>query len=502
MATSKYCSRKQEDLLQLLTEVSKLAAEYISQHYDREHTKVIDFHTPEELKKLFDFTLPKEGVGLSSDLSSVRDTIKDILKFSVRTGSPRYFNQLWSGTDLANIVAEYITAFTNASTYTYEVAPVYSIMEIELVNHLNKIVGWSGGDGILTPGGSVSNLMALLCARARLFPYTKLEGMRDSDKLVAFTSVHSHYTIKRAAFMMGIGMNNVVNVPVGPDGKMDTQLLEAAVRKAIADGKKPFFVNSTAGSTVLGIFDPIPAIADICEKYNMWLHVDGALGGAVLLSQDKRRLLKGVERADSLCFCLHKMLGFNQQCSVFLSKHENVLKNTNASNADYLFHDHDETPYDLGDKTLLCGRRQDSLKAWLSWKVHGDKGFEERIDHNFANAQYCAQRLRERKDKFELLAEPECIQVCFFFVPKSVRGLPKGPERDRKLGLLTPMIRREIQKSGRMLVNYNPLHASEPNFAFLPNHFRIVFSNPEQTREDVDFALDEIERLGENLSVE
>merc|ERR1712232_1346527 len=170
----------------------------------------------------------------------------------------------------------------------------------------------------------------MLCARQHLHPHVKMEGYRPEDKLVAFTSCHAHYTIKRGAFMMGLGMNNVVYVAVDKDGHMCPSALEDAIKKCIQEGKKPFYVNATAGTTVLGVYDPIDACADVCQKYNMWLHVDGALGASALMSPTHKHLMKGVNRADSVTWCLHKMLGMNQQCSAFISRHNNILKKTNS----------------------------------------------------------------------------------------------------------------------------------------------------------------------------
>jgi len=121
------------------------------------------------------------------------------------------------------------------------------------------------------------------------------------------------------------------------------------------------------------------------------------------------------------------------------------------------------------------------------------------VDANFANAQYFASELEKRSDKFELLFEPECTQVCFFYLPKCIRGMPKSKGRDEICGQFVPMLRRRIQVAGSMLVNYNPLSESLPNFPFVPNHWRIVWANPEQTFKDALFVLDEMDRLGEDM---
>jgi len=501
MSSSKYCSREPQDLMQIFGRIAQYAAKYVGQHYDFDNTRVINFVPPDKLKEIIDFPLPAEGCGLTSDLKGIEKYLEQVLEYSVRTGSPRYFNQLWSGTDIACIVAEWVSAFTNSSTYTYEVAPVYSLMEIEVINHLLKFVGYEGGDGILASGGATCNFMGLLCARDKLFPDSKTTGNPEGKKLVAFTSAHSHYTIKRSTWMMGMGLDAAINVSVDADGKMSPRALDEAITKAKAEGLTPFCVNATCGTTVLGVFEDLNGIADVCQKHGVWLHVDGAWGGSVLVSKKWRHKMAGVERADSVTWCLHKMMGINQQCAAFLTKESHLLKKVNASHADYLFHFDDTRPYDLGEKTLNCGRHQDSFKAWLSWKVHGDKGMEQRVDTDFANALYFTEELKKRSDKFELLFEPECTQVCFFYLPKCIRGMPKSKERDELCGKYVPMLRRKIQLAGSMLVNYNPLSESLPNFPFVPNHWRIVWANPEQTFEDALFVLDEMDRLGEDMTL-
>lgn len=500
MSMPDYAPRSKEELLQVFSVVANYAASYIAEHYEEE-TKVVQFVPPQQLREVIDLALPKEGVRLTKDLASVRGVIDQVLKYSIRTGSPRYFNQLWSGTDLAVVIAEMISAFTNSSTYTYEVAPVYSLMEMELLDALAKKIGYTEYDGILTPGGAIANLQGMLCARHHAIPDARLNGY-GGKKLVCFTSRHSHYTIKRGANIMGLGMNAARYIAVDASGKMKPTALEEAIQAAKDAGETPFFVNATCGTTVLGMCEDINAIADVCQKHGVWLHVDAAWGGSALFSRKHRHYCAGIERADSVAWALSKMLGMSQQCAAFFSKWPMILKQTNASNADYLFHDDDTKPFDLGDKTLNCGRRQDSFKAWLSWRVHGEDGFEQRIDRNFANAARFAEAARARAPSFEVLFEPECPQVCFFCVPPSMHGMEMSEHRDLLLGEVVRIVRRRIQLDGLMLVNYNPLHASPPDFNFIPNHFRIVFANPEQGEKEIQFVLDHIEKLMADITLE
>jgi glutamate/tyrosine decarboxylase-like PLP-dependent enzyme len=293
--------------------------------------------------------------------------------------------------------------------------------------------------------------------------------------------------------------------------------------KAKAEGKVPFFINATAGTTVLGAYDPLHEIADIAKKYGIWAHLDACWGGHALLSKKHRHLMNGCEKVfppllsftrffwfvwfcfcfaqfvclrfkfDSIAWTATKCLGLPQQCAALLMKEEHILTKCNAMGKDYLFHEHEEKDWDLGEKTLNCGRRVDALKLWISWKVFGDKGFEERVNHAFSQAQHMTEQILKQKDKFKLLAQPESLNVCFWYIPPSARQLPDGPEKDKKLDHATVTIRHRMQREGKVLVNYSDLHGYDAHF------FRMITCNPGATPADMDFVLSEIDRLGSDL---
>lgn len=173
------------------------------------------------------------------------------------------------------MAGEWLTATANTNMFTYEIAPVFILMENVVLSKMREIIGWSGGDSILAPGGSISNLYAFLAARHRMFPDYKEHGSRAlPGDLVMFTSDQSHYSVKSCASVGGLGTENCVQVPSDETGHMITSELERLILERKARGQIPFFVNATAGTTVLGAFDPLNEIADICQKYNCWFHVD------------------------------------------------------------------------------------------------------------------------------------------------------------------------------------------------------------------------------------
>uniref|UniRef100_A0A8C6ZK95 Cysteine sulfinic acid decarboxylase-like n=1 Tax=Nothoprocta perdicaria TaxID=30464 RepID=A0A8C6ZK95_NOTPE len=371
-------------------------------------------------------------------------------------------------------------ARTVPSRYTYEIAPVFVLMEEAVLAKLRELLGWSAGDGIFAPGGSVSNMYAMNVARFHRFPRSKREGSWALPRLALFTSRESHYSIQKGAAFLGIGTDNVYLVGTDERGKMLPEQLEKEIERARAEGSEPFFVNATCGTTVLGAFDPLRRVADVCQRHGLWLHVDAAWG---------------VPTADSVAWNPHKMLSVGLQCSAFLLRDSSgLLQRCHGAGATYLFQPDKfyDVSYDTGDKSVQCGRRVDCLKLWLLWKALGTEGLElRRARTRLLARRYLAEELK-RREGFQLVLEPEFVNLCFWFVPPSLRGQEGSADYCSRLGKVAPAIKERMMRSGSMMVGYQP-HGARVNF------FRQVVTNPAVTRADLDFFLDEIERLGRDL---
>lgn len=282
-----------------------------------------------------------------------------------------------------------------------------------------NIFGFNGphAGGVSTQGGSASNTTSVLIARNSLYPETKANG-NGNYQFVIFTSAHGHYSLEKAAQLLGIGTNNVKAVPVDAQGRMIPSELERLIQETKDEGRTPLYVNATAGTTVLGSFDPFVEISKICKAHNLWFHVDGSWGGPAIFSSKQKHKLSGVELADSLAVNPHKMMGAPLTCSFLLGPDLNNFHKANTLRAGYLFHEVDDggEVWDLADLTLQCGRRGDSLKLALSWIYYGRSGFEAQVDHAFDIAAYFADQIAQRTN-FVLVSEnpPPCLQVCFYF---------------------------------------------------------------------------------------
>ncbi|XP_013376403.1 PREDICTED: cysteine sulfinic acid decarboxylase isoform X2 [Chinchilla lanigera] len=434
-----------------LRDVFEIIVEEAIQKGTSTSEKVCEWKEPEELKQLLDLELQSCGEAQEQILEHCRA----VIHYSVKTGHPRFFNQLFSGLDPHALAGRIITESLNTSQYTYEIAPVFVLMEEEVLKKLRALVGWSSGDGVFCPGGSISNMYAMNLARYRRYPDCKQKGLRALPPLAIFTSQECHYSINKGAAFLGFGIDSVRVVKADERGKMISEDLERQINLAEAEA---------------------------------------AWGGSVLLSQTHRHLLDGIQRADSVAWNPHKLLGAGLQCSALLLQDtSNLLKHCHESQASYLFQQDKfyDVALDTGDKVVQCGRRVDCLKLWLLWKAQGGQGLEQRIDRAFALAQYLVEEVKKREG-FELIMEPEFVNVCFWFVPPSLRGKRESPDYSQRLSQVAPVLKERMVKEGSMMIGYQP-HGTRGNF------FRVIVANPMLTRADMDFLLDELERLGQDL---
>uniref|UniRef100_A0A3Q2XVU2 Glutamate decarboxylase 3 n=1 Tax=Hippocampus comes TaxID=109280 RepID=A0A3Q2XVU2_HIPCM len=361
-------------------------------------------------------------------------------------------------------------------------SPVFTLMEEVLLKKMHSIVRWSDdeGDGIFSPGGTMSNLYSMLVARYYFYPEVKTRGMGALPHLALFTSEHSHYSVKKSAAVLGLGIDNVFIVKCDERGKMIPEELEASILAAEEKNMVPFYVNATAGTTLYGAFDPLHAIADICQRHTLWMHVDASWGGGLLLSDRHRMKLQGIERAWSVTWNPHKMMGVPLQCSAILIKKKGLLQKCNELGAPYLFQKDKcyDVSYDTGDKSIQCGRHVDVFKLWLMWKA------KVTSDVPFALGPRHTCRL--------FFTQPEHSNVCFWYIPPSLRGMPPGTDRDKRLHQVAPQIKGRLMEKGSVLIGYQPTRTKV-------NFFRCVFANPATQPEDIDFLLEEIALLGHDL---
>lgn len=367
---------------------------------------VADRIEAQELYSTIDLQL-EDSAMVDEDFKSL---LREVLVSTPKTATHLFFNQLFGGRQSKAILGDLLAVMLNNSMYTYKVAGPQVGIEQEIIRQSCNLVGYGPqSNGTIPTGGSMSNYMALVMGRDAKDPHCRLDGVRKP--LIAYTSKESHYSNAKNVSFAGMGRNNLRYIPADSLGRMIPEKLEEQIQQDIADGYIPTYVNATAGTTVLGAFDPIDKIADITEKYDIWLHVDGAYCGSVIFSEKYKHLLKGVERSNSFSYNAHKMIGTPLTCSVILVRDKKHLYNSFSNDADYLYQT-DGDDFNLGKTSFQCGRRNDALKFWTLWKSVGTSGLKQIVDQQFYLADVARDYVRNHPD-YTLYSFDDSISICF-----------------------------------------------------------------------------------------
>lgn len=461
--------------LNILSEAFDKIKKYLQNNSDNAKP-VVKFKLPAELNEIIDFPVKQTRVSEQEFL----ELLDKYLEYSVRTGNKQFLNQLYSGFNFPAFIGEVFTILANTSMYTYEVAPVATMIETEMIRLMNSYTGYTNGDGTFVSGGSNANLVAMFSARNKIFPEGRFNGYDRNLNLKAFINEQAHYSFETAANVLGIGAKNIIKVRADQNGRLIPADLEREINDSIDRGEKPFFVAATCATTLTGAYDPIEEMAEICKRYDVWLHADGSFGGSIILSNNHRHLMKGIEKTDSFAWNPHKLMNIPLICSVLLVKKRGALQyNITDINADYIFHDIDMIE-DLGKKSIQCGRKVDAVKLWFAWKYFGLEGYRKRIDNLIGMAKYAENKVNENP-RLELIVPRQSFTVCFRYIP--------GVETD--LNKFNLELRESLRKSGKTIVNYGYIGDTLT--------IRLITANGELEKSDIDLFLKRIIEEALNL---
>jgi glutamate/tyrosine decarboxylase-like PLP-dependent enzyme len=366
----------------------------------------------DDLFEQLDLRLTAEGV----EDEKLYQSLEELVLKTPRTATHQFFNQLFGGRKSKAVLGDLLAVMLNNSMYTYKVAGPMVGIEKEIIHRINDLVGYGEkADGTIAPGGSMSNFMAMIMARDAFNKDIRNTGV--NQKMTLYTSETSHYSIAKNSALMGVGRDQVRNIKTDERGIMLMDDLDRQIKADKAEGLNPFFINVTAGTTVMGAFDPIDEAAQIAQKHNLWLHVDGAYCGAAIFSEKYKHLVKGAEKANSFSVNAHKMLGTPLTCSIIVTQDRQHLNDSFSNDARYLYQT-DGDDYNLGKTSLQCGRRNDALKFWTLWKSIGTKGLESLVDHQFYLADVAREYIKSNDD-YTLYSYGESVSVCFNY-----KGIP------------------------------------------------------------------------------
>ena len=403
---------------------------------------------------------------------------------------PRYIgHQVPASIPLAGLF-DAIGSVTNQVMAIYEMGPWASAVERAVIDELGEIVGLQPGEfsGVITHGGSLANLTALLTARNVSLGDSWEKGLhRDGPPPVLISHAEAHYCIARSAGILGLGTNQVIPADLDERRRIDPIRLDDQLRELRGRNQPIMAVVACACATPIGAFDPLPEIADVCRRYDVWLHVDAAHGGATRLSERHRHLTAGLEQADSFIIDAHKMMFVPALCAMVFYRDKRHAFEAFRQNAPYLFDPSAPglADFDSGLKTIECTKRAAAFGLWGVWSLFGRQLFADLVDVTFEMGRQFHERLVNAAD-FEPLHVPECNIVVFRYLPRQIADAPSDV-----IGAFQLDLRRELIHSGEFYI----VPTQKDGTAAL----RVTVINPLTTIEHLDQLMETLRTIGDRL---
>lgn len=461
--------------LKLWQELTALLEDYYSR---TKELRVAPELEPEEVVRLvsrYSFDAPVSAG------EALRHVISGIKKYGVQTAHPGYFGLFNPRPNFASIMADMITATLNPQMAAWSHAPFAVEAEHYLVSQFGLKFGFPGDsiDGVFCGGGAEANHTAVLCALNRTFPEYAVKGLSaSSGQPTLYCSSESHHSIGKAAMMTGIGLESVRSVEADKAQHMQVAQLEQQIVEDIRDGKKPFLIVATAGTTGSGAIDPLPALAAVAHKYGLWLHTDAAWGGAAILDPDSRHVLKGIEQSDSITFDMHKWMSVPMGTSIFITRDRKILSQTFGIAAGYMPQEADAL--DITDpylRSMQWSRRFIGLRTYLSLLIFGWEGYARTVNHQVKTGRYLKKQLA--RHGWEVTNNTELPVACFTD--------PRLHPHDQQVRTICD----QVLRSGKSWISVYPLNgkaslrACITNYATTPSVIDDFVALLNQSRENI-----------------
>lgn len=431
----------------------------------------------------------------STSLEQVLDEIAaTIAVHCVVVSNPRCMAHLQCPPAIPALLADMVSGAANQSLDSWDQSPSGTLLEEHMLRWLAVLAGFDdSADGAFTSGGTEANLMGLLLARnmyarKNLEVDVHLDGLGSLDRdLAIVTSSGSHFSVSKAAAILGLGMRSVYAVNWDPRTGADIDAVREAVETLGKLGRAPFALVATAGTTDFGTIDRLDAFADIAQEHGLWLHVDAAYGGGLLLSEQQAPRLKGIERADSVAIDFHK-LGFQPApCGVFLARHRNAFESIRHY-AEYLNPEAEEAdgvPHRVS-RSLRTTRPMDVLKLFVTTRHVGRRRLGELVDYILELAADVGRYIDETPG-LELAAGPILSTVVFRYLPATFPGEDMTDHINREL-------REQLLSEGQAVIGRTEYAGRV--------YLKLTLLNPLATPADIEAVLEEIVRMGRKMEQE
>ncbi|GAA2305362.1 pyridoxal-dependent decarboxylase [Streptomyces kunmingensis] len=416
--------------------------------------------------------------------------LAEIVDLYIRTGvqvhSPGYMGRQFSGVVPLSGVVDFVSSVVNQPSSFYEAGQLPNVAERIMADELNQFIGFEPGTFamVTTSGGSLANLTALLTARNRAFPGVWSRGSSEipgPSRPAVAVGADVHYSVARAAGILGIGEDRIVRLPLDAERRIDVRRVRPALDEAARQGLDVFCLVASAGTTAVGAFDRLDALAAVARERDLWLHVDGAHGASLLVSDELRHKLRGIDQVDSLAWDAHKMMFVPAPCTLLFYRDRERSRGAFRQTASYVFDDQPSvyTELDSGDKNFECTKRPMIMSLWVLWAMYGRALFAEKIEYLCRLTRYAHAILEEQSD-FETLHYPEANIICFRYRPEWVD--------EDEVARFQVEIRNRVKHRGNFFIS----KVDVDGVAAL----RVVMMNHQITTGHFQMLLDEIRKAG------
>lgn len=412
---------------------------------------VLSEFSPGDIRSQLPVTAPEAGEPMEEIFADFERVLLPGLTHWNHPGFMAYFPSSGSG---PGVLAEFLTAALNQQAMLWRTSPAATELEETVLGWLRALLKLPDTfEGVITDGGSVSNLLALLAAREAAAPEVKTRGLvgrSDIQPLVLYCTEHAHSSIDKAAIVLGLGRESIRRVPVDRDFRMRAPALREAISADRRAGLRPFAVVAAVGTTSASSIDPVPAVAEICEAEGIWLHVDGAYAGPAAMLPEHEWIFAGVTRADSVTVNPHKWLFTPLDLSALYCRRMDVLRRALALTPGYLENRQAGAATNFMDVGVQLGRRFRALKLWMVLRYFGADGIRARISEHIRLARQFARWI-ERDPDFELLAPVPLSLVCFRAAPRRLKGDARG------LDALNEALLDSVNSTGEIFLSHTRL---------------------------------------------
>ena len=492
----------EDEMQELSSRVTQLVTEYFSQVST---LPVFPQTSAGETVREISAALREEG----EPLAKLLDDCRTILQKSRHNGHPRFFGYVASPANPPAVFADLIASALNANVTSWRSGPAATEIEHQVIAWLASLIGYGDGDhpafGLLTSGGSMANMTALMMAhRSRSGPDVSSTGLWNASPMTIYASDQIHMSIPKAADILGLGRTQVRLIPCDDRFRMNVELLRETIAGDVKTGFKPFCVVASAGTVNTGAVDQLDDIASVANEFNLWFHIDGAYGALAALDETKRALFRGIERADSISLDPHKWLYVPIDSGCLLFRDETPARAAfSFDSADYIkVHEENAEAFAFWNYGPELSRRFRALKIWLTLRYYGVRCIRKTIAEDMAMAAYLSEQIEAASD-FELLAVPQLSICCFRYVPESLATQLKSlaasgdssSEINAQLDQLNTDIMNAVQRGGRAYLSNASIRGT---FAL-----RACVTNFRTTRADIDETLEIIrEAAGKNLAAD